>query len=358
MGLKGLARAVGALALTASAAFASPGEPRVTQHASDFAVQLRPGVTSVVTGTWFDCAASFDARHPSRRPTRTLVAVHGLSHTAATYAPLAAELCEQLGDSEPTSLLAIDLPGHGRSADPQGVAFSNVSVEDYAAAVQGVLEQLPAHRARPVAVLGHSLGGLVLQRVQARLLAANSSLFEAFGIPAAVMLAPVPSAEVSWPFADSGAASQILGNFITVDPVRGVVARIPAEVWPQLFFSTSLGVPIPSTPSPDELTALGYTADEPLTVGLQLTSARPSVPAGAFAPSRGTALAIISLSEDAFLPLSVHAPLYQHLTLDGSNALLLQATSPEAVHDLHVADPGALLSLLLGALKQPLAVAR
>jgi pimeloyl-ACP methyl ester carboxylesterase len=363
MGWKSWVCAVGVATLSGTAALASdtvapPEEsPSYTVSYSDFTVELRPHVSTVVTGTWYQCL-HVSARGRGAPSRRTVVVVPGLSHTAATYAPLAEQLCDSLRDGVPTSLLAIDLPGHGRSADPLGLAFSALSQEDYAVAVEGVLAQLSEHRARPVAALGHSMGGLVLQRIQARLLGAGTHLRRAFGISRVALMAPVPVREVAWPFADSGAADPLLAAFLVNDTARGPVARVPAVAWPSLFFTNLSGVVAPGTPSPADIEARGYMADEPLIASLELVGSsgfsRPSAPAGAFAPAHGTHATVITLSEDGFYPHGEHEALYRHLTSDLSNAALTRIAAPDAVHDLYLAQPARVAPHILNAvLPQP-----
>ncbi|MBB5956321.1 pimeloyl-ACP methyl ester carboxylesterase [Saccharothrix tamanrassetensis] len=71
-----------------------------------------------------------------------LVLLHGLGATAEVWEGVAARW--------PGSWLAVDLPGHGRSS-----ALERYSFGSFAAAVASVVP------AGPVAVLGHSLGGVV-----------------------------------------------------------------------------------------------------------------------------------------------------------------------------------------------------
>lgn len=361
MGWKGWVCALSALTLSATEALAAdtrdsqgrakPGteEPAYALSYTDFTVQLRPGVSTVVAGTWFACSHPGGGK-PSRR---TVVAIPGLSHTAISYAPLAEQFCNSLRNGAPTSILAIDLPGHGRSGDPRGLSYSDVSQEDYAVAVEGVLSQLPTNVARPVAAIGHSMGGLVLQRVQARLLDAGTNLRRAYGISNVALIAPVPVDEVPWPFADSGAADPLLASFLVNDPDRGLVARIPAVAFPSLFFTNLSGVVVPGTPSPADLEAYGYTADEPLIAGLQLVGSggfsRPSAPEGAFAPAHKTRATVITLSQDGFYTQNEHEALYQYLTSDVTNADFIRIDMPEAVHDLHVAQPAVIAPYVMDA---------
>ena len=85
-----------------------------------------------------------------------VVLVHGLSGSAANWVEVAPELAGRY------RVLAVDLPGHGRSqAPPRGARVS-----DFVAAVAAVIE---AEEAGPVLLAGHSFGGLVaLRLVQTR----------------------------------------------------------------------------------------------------------------------------------------------------------------------------------------------
>jgi pimeloyl-ACP methyl ester carboxylesterase len=75
-----------------------------------------------------------------------VVLVHGLAGTMGTWDPVLEGL------SSRRTVVAVDLPGHGRSAPPDG----NYSLEAYAGCIRDLLDAL-GHRA--ATVVGHSLGG-------------------------------------------------------------------------------------------------------------------------------------------------------------------------------------------------------
>jgi pimeloyl-ACP methyl ester carboxylesterase len=75
-----------------------------------------------------------------------VVLVHGLAGTMGTWGPVLEGL------SSRCTVVAVDLPGHGRSAPPAG----DYSLEVYAGCVSDLLDAL-GHRA--ATVVGHSLGG-------------------------------------------------------------------------------------------------------------------------------------------------------------------------------------------------------
>jgi pimeloyl-ACP methyl ester carboxylesterase len=79
----------------------------------------------------------------------TVVLVHGLGSQSLAYARAARRLAET------HRVVMLDLPGHGRSAKPEGYAYS---MEAYADAVAAVLEAAGVEGA---VVVGHSMGGQI-----------------------------------------------------------------------------------------------------------------------------------------------------------------------------------------------------
>jgi pimeloyl-ACP methyl ester carboxylesterase len=87
----------------------------------------------------------FMARHGSGDP--VLLLLHGLGATGEVWSGLV----DSLADRWPGSVVVPDLPGHGRSPSLARYSFGSLAA--------AVADELPP--ARPVAVLGHSLGGVV-----------------------------------------------------------------------------------------------------------------------------------------------------------------------------------------------------
>src|ERR1700730_13929029 len=87
----------------------------------------------------------------------TFVLVHGAWHGAWCWAAVINQL-EKLGDRA----YAVDLPGHGMNqADRSKVAFQSY--------VDGLAECIERHNLRSVAVAGHSLCGLTIPGVAAKI---------------------------------------------------------------------------------------------------------------------------------------------------------------------------------------------
>jgi len=289
----------------------------------------------------------------------TVLAIHGLTETGPTYAPLADEVLGQLGLRPRIGrVIAISLPGHGASGFPEnlpsGVTFGQLTIEDNVAVVLQVIDKLRLRGLAPQIIVGHSMGGLAVQASQQALIAQSSSL-AAKGIELAVLLAPVPPHGRPW----TQPPPSELEPFIVQDPALGPYLALSAEAWLGGGFLTKAGTIAPNAPTPDEVETLGYNGFEPLTTLLQLvespitlpdgtmvTVPRPSVDAGVFAPAKGTRLELISFSEDGLVQAPDLANLYEHLTGDTTGAGLHEVVAPDAVHSMFISNPEGLVDAL------------
>lgn len=336
---------------------ASGEDPAVSRSTAsrDFDVTL-PRV-ALASGGHATLVATVFVNERARRCGRngTVLAIGGFVHTAASFEPLA----EALFSSRPSlacRVVALDLPGHGKSGLPSAIPFGVLTLDDYVSAVLGGTSQLAAHGISARGIIAHSQGALVAQMAQERLIAQGTSLRSAHDVRAVVMLAPVPPREVGWSFAESGAAAAVLQGFIVPDdPVLGPHVSIPTIAWPALFFTSPSGVLSPAAPSPADIDARGWAAPEPLFGALQLVGAppfqRPAVRAGAFARSRGTLLSVIAYEGDLLMRPEEERAVYAHLTGDarGRGHLLLGGAA--AVHDMHVSSPEGLVAGVVAALR-------
>lgn len=149
-----------------------------------------------------------DADHP------TLLLLHGLGGTADLWQPL----LDVASQGWPGRILAVDLPGHGRSSWQADYSFGSLAV--------AVAETLTARKVGPVVVVGHSFGGVV------GLLLATGW----FGVT--VIGAVGLGMKVTWTLADMHAQAELrvkpartfptygeaLARFIAVNGLRGVLA--------------------------------------------------------------------------------------------------------------------------------------
>ncbi|HYQ15141.1 MAG TPA: alpha/beta fold hydrolase [Polyangiaceae bacterium] len=310
-----------------------------------FDVALRPGVEATLRVTVRENTRYRSCVGP------TLAFVHGFAHSGATWNPLVDEIFAAGLRGLACKALLIDLPGHGASSLPRGAAYGELLIDDYVTAVIAALSELRGAGLRPNALIGHSMGGLIVEGVQARLLAEGSSLARRYGIYFAALMSPSAAIEHPWQFAESGAATAVVGSLFTLDAVKGPVLRVDSATWRPLFF-TSLGdVLSPGTPSAAQIDALGYDFDEAAFAGSQLVGAPPftriSVGARPFDPRNGTLLAFVSPSQDKFSLRAEARAAYVQLTGDARLLGFFRIDDAFAVHDMHVAEPRRYLNLAL-----------
>ena len=112
---------------------------------------------------------------------------------------------------------------------------SDLGLDDQVTAIRIALRRL-ARRFEIETVVAHSQGGLLVQRLQQRLIDRGKSLEHRFGIEEVVLLAPAHPAEVPSTLMDSGAALQVLQSFLITDETLGTVIAIPAAFFPPVFF--------------------------------------------------------------------------------------------------------------------------
>lgn len=90
----------------------------------------------------------FSTSRPDPGTSHTLVCIHGSGGNHQHWPT-------QLRTFKEFSVVAVDLPGHGRSA-----GGGRETVHDYAAVIEGIVESMSLER---VTLMGHSLGGAIVQ---------------------------------------------------------------------------------------------------------------------------------------------------------------------------------------------------
>ena len=293
---------------------------------------------------------------------KAILAVHGLAHTGATFDLLANELFKNSGNDKVSRVLALNFPGRNGSGVPSDVEFGNLTVEDYTAVLLGVLDQL-AKRTKIETIVGHSMGGLIVQTAQNSLRSSGTSLQKEYGIKNVYLLAPSIPNPLPWLFADSGAASGIVAMVLDDDSTLGSHLRLlsddPAEqgrllgIWLTLFFTNSSGRFAAGTPFTTALES-NYVSNEALIMTLQLLGSsgfrRPSVNPGIFDESVQKCFRIVSFSEDLAVPgedlLQEHQDLANFLTGNAQSANVAFIEAPDAVHDMFLANPAEVAKVL------------
>ena len=284
------------------------------------------------------------------------MAVHGLAHTGATFELLANDLFKKTGSDKIDRVLALNFPGRNGSGLPSNLQFGSLTVEDYTAVLLGVLDQL-AKQINIESIVGHSMGGLIVQTAQNSLRSAGTSLQKEYGIKNVYLLAPSIPNPLPWLFVDSGAASDILAILISpLDPSLGLYLQLLSSdraeqaellgIWLTFFFTNSRGDFVAGTPFTTALES-NYVSNEALFMTLQLSGSnpfvRPSVNSGIFNESVQKCFRIVTFSEDLAVPgenlLQEYQDLDKFLTGNARSANVVLIDAPDAVHDMYIANP-------------------
>lgn len=290
-------------------------------------------------------------REPDKKMAGTFVVIHGITHTAATWGPFTEALVQRAGRSNPVcNVLAIDLPGHGKSGLPSNMFYGDLSFEDYVESVKEALAKLKAIGYRSANLIGFSHAGYMLQLVQQSLLDEGSSLRQAYGIRNTIFFASSLPTPLAWSFADSGAGADFITQFYRFVPMLGTHVDIPNDVWPSLWFVNAAGNLVSGAPTPEQVAAKGYNTVESAAVVSQLLAVppyvRPSVRAGVYSKHHGTRLTLVTYSNDIYISPEESKTLYLHLAEDNSYADYLLIEDDTAVHDFHMAQPAKLVKIL------------
>lgn len=301
-------------------------------------IELRPGVT---VDLFVNLYGELDKASDSKD---CQFAVHGGVFAAASWRPYA----EALGEG--ACVLAPDMPVRGNSGVPEGAQFGDLDLFDYVTALEQILDRLQQRKIRPRTILGHSMGGTLVQMLQQRLVDDGSSLRKRYGIRDAVLVASDLPAEVPWALGDSGDLSALLEAFAVDEPGLGELFEIPVTLWPAFYFTDRDNNVVPGALTPEEIEGGGFNAlGEPLRAIHQLNgtgpfTSRPSASAGLFA--KGTRLRLVAYEEDIYVQLAESELLYQHLTGDLTSSGFIPVLGPDTVHVLQFSNPQALVDAL------------
>jgi pimeloyl-ACP methyl ester carboxylesterase len=292
------------------------------------------------------------------RGNKTLLAVHGLAHTGATFEPLAKKIFKKTGSDKIDRVLALNFPGRNGSGLPSNLQFGNLTIEDYTAVLLGVLDQLPK-QINIESIVGHSMGGLIVQTAQNSLRSSGTSLQKEYGIKNVYLLAPSIPNPLPWLFADSVDDSDIaaiLSILRSSDPILGDYLQLLSSdraeqaellgIWLTFFFTNSLEEFVAGTPFTTAL-KLKYVSNEALIMTLQLLGSdrfvRPSVNPGIFNKSVQKCFRLITFSEDLRVDgenlLREYQDLGTFLTGNARSANVVFIDAPDAVHDMFIVNP-------------------
>jgi pimeloyl-ACP methyl ester carboxylesterase len=332
-------------------------------HADGQSKDVPPIVTVSLPGGGIVDIQINNYENPSKNDgNKTLFAVHGLAHTGATFELLANELFKKTGSDKIDRVLALNFPGRNGSGLPSKLLFGELTVEDYTAVLLGVLDQL-AKQVNIESIVGHSMGGLIVQTAQNSLVSAGTSLQKEYGIKNVYLLAPSIPNPLPWFFVDSGQASGILAMLIRVDPSLGAYLQLLSSdgeeqadllgFWLTFFFTNSSREFVAGTPFTTALES-NYVSNEALFMTLQLSGSsgfvRPSVNPGIFNERVQKCFRIVTFSEDLAVPgenlLQEYQDLDNFLTGNAKSANVVLIDALDAVHDMLIANPTAVAKVI------------
>jgi pimeloyl-ACP methyl ester carboxylesterase len=198
--------------------------------------------------------------------------------------------------------------------------------------------------------MSHSLGGLVTQIVQQKLVDQGTSLREAFGVKRAVMLAPALPQEIPSAIGNDPAFIAFLAAFITFDPALGTYLLVPDALFPVVIFSRPDHTLASNAPTPEEVTAHGYNGPESFAAMSQLVGIppveRPDIDPAIFSHGLGTRLDLVTFENDTLIRPEEGSALYTYLTGDSELSRFTLVEGDDAVHGLPISDPEAVLDAM------------
>lgn len=314
-------------------------------------VQVRPGVTS-------DIHLVVHERAGAPCEAATVLLIHGGMANGAYLAGLADALLEDEQHDRPVCrAITLDLPGHGDSSLPDGAFLGDLTFDDYAGTVLSVMSELRKLGIRPWTLVGHSMGGGIIMRMQQRLLDSGSSL-KAIGVRHAILLAPAIPSGSPWAIRDLGIAAALFGPFHVSDPVLGDVISVPPAYWVPLFFSLPDGTTLVGAPTMEELMALDAVEPESYTLmagAIGIGDGPPlTVAAGAFSSAKGTRLDVVAFGLDTLVWPSDATSLFSYLTAgQTAKAGLTLVNTSGALHVMPFTNPRGLVELLADDVSLP-----
>jgi pimeloyl-ACP methyl ester carboxylesterase len=281
---------------------------------------------------------------------KTVFAIPGWTHTVETWAPFADEVFKVSNDYgcfyDTKYLVAIDLPGHGKSTISPENAIAMLSFTDYTVAVISAIERLKADAGMNIkTVIGHSQGGLILQLVQKKLMPEGG--LRKLGIRKAVLIAPVAPRELKWNFLDQFDPLYFAGNFLIQD--KGYFL-LPDQIWIPFFFTNAqTGAIASEAPTAEDVVSNGYNTPEPLYSSLELVgynmqllpdnNMRPSVSPGIFSLFSLVNMQMVCYTQDTLVTISECSELFKYLKKPYGIGHLTIINENDAIHDMHISNP-------------------
>lgn len=303
---------------------------------------------TVAGGTWdvhVDCMQHDSAANHTDR--HSVLLVHGANHKARSYADWVAEVTWHADlASDLYRVYSVDLLGHGESDTPTG--FTTVTLQDHAETIRQVLAALNADPDTTVeGVVGHSMGGMIIQLVEEQSLADNTKpSLDDLGVDRIMLMSPTLPDEVDWDYADhifQYVPLTDVARLTAFSQEHGVHVAFPPDMFLDYFFTDCNGDPVNHAPSgyviplTSEVESLlawmqmyGFVPSswQSLVGGASLPTNRPSVREFALAAYD---VNMVSSECDGYMLASELDDLQEHLT--GTTAGRYHISDPQATHD-------------------------
>lgn len=298
-------------------------------------VTIRPGVRALLRLPVF-------VNHHRVRDGITILAVPGLAHDAESFEAFADQIFNTPDISGRVErVVGVQFPGKGGSSLPfpaSRLHFGEMTLDDYSNVLLEVLERLDRRRNDPDMIVAHSMGGLIVQMAQDRLIARGRTLRREFGIRDVMLLASGIPGNLPWALVDSGAYAQLASQFVAQSEELGTYLSIPAPVWLGLFFANRSGQLFASDPN----FFATFDTNEAFGAAAQLGGVgvpRAMVRQGEFSAEKGSTLSVVTFEQDPFYVYPAeHSALYGFLR-NGNGSGLFQIPGVSTVHDTYIQSP-------------------
>ncbi len=318
-----------------------------TGHLYEFEPNTFTELVSDVRGDYL-VTASCITNGSYREGRKNILLVHGLCHDGDGWEMTAGLLADTFNDSV-FRVCAVDMPGHGSSGWPERALLGNIGIDDYVRSIQVMTGAIVAYDELDdgeLVLVGHSLGGMVIQATQQKLFEQNSSLYYEYGIDDVVLIAPTLPEDVLWTTVYSVDVFSTLLKGLTFSSQGCLGESTKYEDWLELFFIDSTTGNLYTT-LPSQQTVQYINSSEPCTavmqmLGIDTNPGRPEISAGIFAP---TNLKIVSFSRDQYVSTSELTALYSHLVGDNTGGIVTIDAPHDGIYTVPVVNPDALVSV-------------
>ena len=218
------------------------------------------------------------AKNPLAAPTATkyAVLVHGYTGGPEIWDNFITTWSASPEAEQIAGFIIPALPGHDKSTKPRDVVYGALTMDDYAGAIIAVLDKVNDPEGGdyyPTKILvGHSMGGMLLPIIEDHLITErNQTLMQNYGITGILDIAPVPTEDTAWSYAEGPTGSNFLSPLLMqliqyVNWKRGVVEFSDATAI-SMWYTGANGI-TSTAPTVEQISAFNF--PEPLRVSFNM----------------------------------------------------------------------------------------